>query len=123
MNPYTAYKNDKARYPQSEYALYLHYPCKIVRHELGFYCMYIRLPDDHPNLNREIEKFIRVDNNTFGYAFNHFGDFFDGGLYDASFPNLNAERIPNTLHYWTFEEVKTQLIKVDQEFYERRLLS
>lgn len=114
------YENDKNTYNENVYImhhdnpLYAGYEIRILRAEMGHYCVYVRLPANHPDIGKEYDDIdIDVhgdltysDNDVFGIDFAHMNDFYPGD------PRPNAT-------VWLFNMVNAEAKKMVELFYAR----
>jgi hypothetical protein len=118
------YYEDKNNYPQEEYILfhtnplYDSYELTIKRNLFGAYCVYVKLPNNHPDIGKDYDD-IDLDvhggltygnHNTFGIDFSHIHDFNPEFLIPHPDPLIKV---------WTFDEVKAEGFKMIEQFFLR----
>jgi hypothetical protein len=108
---------DIKAHPENLYNFtYKGYECEIrrIRYSLH-YCGYVQLSSDHPDYSKGYDD---VDIEVHGdLTYSYLGKFgFDCAHYD----DITKFRICENGHYWTFDEVKTEIEKMVDQFIERK---
>jgi|SRR5579862_1178621 len=123
---------DLDKYPEKEYLFVSNgYNCSISRNCRWNYCGYVDLPPNHPDFSKtyqDLEKIISVHggltygncDGSFGFDTCHMGDLSPVGVtLKSKYPEMILHFPPTTYHYWTFEEVKTEVENMAKQFKSR----
>ena len=120
--------DDIDRFPLNTYHFELDgYKCNIKRNNYWSYCGYVELPETHPDCLKDFDESLEdnievhggvtyINGNVFGFDCSHCYDISPGLITSYNILGIQNCRIDEGYHYWTFDEVKEEVVKMVKQF-------